>query len=275
MELQGEDGIKVDASFSVEECGPYKKISFEAAGWQRNKGYDEGLELLLTRLALWSADVIEAYVDSNVARQYPPDKARLKSRDFPFPLSLKNVKEINNLRKAWQKEMKGIASKAKTGGNGQKALAIVVDSPEWTKISTLDLEALLSGCSKQALMLQSSYEEIVGLEGELKLVNHFTRERNSQVTNASKKAFRKQHGTLFCEACGFNFERLYGELGKDYIEAHHNIPLSKLEPNTETRASDFTMLCSNCHRMVHRKKDVTSVSELKKVIERSAFSGMK
>lgn len=65
----------------------------------------------------------------------------------------------------------------------------------------------------------------------------------------------KLHGTT-CKACGFNFARAYGERGKDYIEVHHLVPISTyVEPTTVSAENDLTVLCSNCHRMVHRKKE--------------------
>lgn len=67
-----------------------------------------------------------------------------------------------------------------------------------------------------------------------------------------------------CVACGFNFEEIYGERGKDYIEVHHIKPLStlKIEMVIDPK-KDLVPLCSNCHRMVHRKKDdVLSIEDL-------------
>lgn len=72
------------------------------------------------------------------------------------------------------------------------------------------------------------------------------------------------HG-MACQACGFRFEEKYGELGKDFIEVHHTIPISEgeREVNPET---DMVCLCSNCHSMIHHKKDcVMTVEELKGV----------
>ncbi|MEW7277870.1 HNH endonuclease [Aquimarina sp. 2201CG1-2-11] len=76
------------------------------------------------------------------------------------------------------------------------------------------------------------------------------------------------HGTS-CKACGFNYGLFYGEWGKDYIEVHHLIPLggeASKERNTNPK-TDLTVLCANCHRMVHRKrKKVLSLEELKNKI---------
>jgi len=66
---------------------------------------------------------------------------------------------------------------------------------------------------------------------------------------------KRHHGTR-CQACGFDFASKYGvQLGEGFIEAHHLRPLSSLEEGevaTYTVATDFAVLCSNCHRMIHR-----------------------
>ncbi|TQR14049.1 hypothetical protein FG382_09595 [Psychrobacillus lasiicapitis] len=75
------------------------------------------------------------------------------------------------------------------------------------------------------------------------------------------------HG-LNCFGCGFNFEEKYGHWGKDFIEIHHINPLNTLEEEVEINpVTDLVPLCSNCHRMVHRKKDeVLSIERLRELI---------
>jgi 5-methylcytosine-specific restriction protein A len=75
------------------------------------------------------------------------------------------------------------------------------------------------------------------------------------------------HGTV-CQGCGFDFEKVYGEIGKDYIEVHHIKPLyeggGSVPINAET---DLICVCANCHRMIHRRKDkVLSLKELQKLL---------
>ena len=71
-----------------------------------------------------------------------------------------------------------------------------------------------------------------------------------------------------CAACGFNFEERYGELGKDFIEVHHTKPLYSLDGETEVNPeTDLIPLCSNCHRMIHRKRNaVLTVADLRTVM---------
>lgn len=81
----------------------------------------------------------------------------------------------------------------------------------------------------------------------------------------------KLHGTT-CKGCGFNFANIYGERGNDYIEVHHLVPISTyVEPTTIDPAKDLTVLCANCHRMVHRKRDTPlSLDQLIAIVKRHA-----
>jgi predicted HNH restriction endonuclease len=75
----------------------------------------------------------------------------------------------------------------------------------------------------------------------------------------SKARFKELKGRLFCEACGFDFMAVYGE---DYTECHHTIPVHRLPSNGFTCIEDVALLCSNCHRMIHRHKEWMSVGQL-------------
>lgn len=89
-------------------------------------------------------------------------------------------------------------------------------------------------------------------EGKLKLEVHIKRERNPKVIKEAKKLFINKNKRLYCELCGFDFEKVYGELGKNFIEGHHIKPISDMDEGGVTNVKDIKMLCSNCHRMVHR-----------------------
>ena len=76
------------------------------------------------------------------------------------------------------------------------------------------------------------------------------------------------HG-LTCAVCEMDFESVYGELGKGYIEVHHVKPLYSLEGESEVNPeTDLVCLCSNCHSMIHHKKNyIMSVEELKEIYQ--------
>ena len=108
--------------------------------------------------------------------------------------------------------------------------------------------------------------EISLTEGGTKVFVSKRPERNSKL----RKLAIKIQG-LNCAACGFNFEQQYGDWGRDFIEVHHIQPLgqnrkSLIKTNPDT---DMLVLCSNCHRMVHRKRKIAlTIDELKEKIKK-------
>lgn len=96
---------------------------------------------------------------------------------------------------------------------------------------------------------------------------HRTIERNSKIAKAVKAIHKFK-----CQACAFDFEHKYGELGREYIEAHHLVPLAKLvagQPLQKSPKDDFRVLCANCHRMIHRSGASTSFDEFCLLVRRS------
>jgi 5-methylcytosine-specific restriction protein A len=93
-------------------------------------------------------------------------------------------------------------------------------------------------------------DEKLSLEEKRRLRYHKTIERNPRLV----KEVKRIHGYT-CEVCKFNFEDVYGPLGHQFIEVHHKIPLSHLSIDQSINLSpgeDFAVVCSNCHRMIHR-----------------------
>jgi hypothetical protein len=78
-----------------------------------------------------------------------------------------------------------------------------------------------------------------------------------------------QHYGPTCQACDFDFEAQYGELGAGFIHVHHRIPISSIK--TEYKVDpikDLVPVCPNCHAMLHRKaSDVMTVEELRSIIK--------
>jgi 5-methylcytosine-specific restriction enzyme A len=105
---------------------------------------------------------------------------------------------------------------------------------------------------------------IISIEESHKKKVHYVMERPSL---SQIKKIKKKLGYI-CEVCDFDFEEMYGEVGKEYIEAHHLKPISELKIG-ESRSitqHDFSVLCSNCHRMIHKLKDSSDLKALKKLI---------
>lgn len=77
-----------------------------------------------------------------------------------------------------------------------------------------------------------------------------------------------EHGYV-CSICTFNFEKIYGEIGKNFIHVHHIKPLSEIDEKYEIDpVKDLCPVCPNCHAMLHRKNPTYSIEEIKnKIVE--------
>lgn len=109
-----------------------------------------------------------------------------------------------------------------------------------------------------------STEESVDLfEGAKKTVTINAYERNPKA-----RVLCIEHWGSICSICGFDFEKVYGEIGKGFIHVHHLIPVSQIgktyqiDPKTDLRP-----VCPNCHAMIHIKNPPMTIDEIKMHID--------
>ena len=88
-------------------------------------------------------------------------------------------------------------------------------------------------------MIDLTEDDIEFPEGKKKLRLHVTRERNPKLIRLAKERFINKNQRLFCEVCGFDFEKEYGEIGNGYIECHHSIPVSEMDINEKSKVDDI------------------------------------
>lgn len=152
----------------------------------------------------------------------------LKGEKYPISVSTPTVEQYEN---NWD---------FKETNDEDIVLAIVND----------DLESIKS---------EETFEEGGKIE---KLINYYERDPKIRV------AAINIHGTC-CQVCGFDFSKKYGSHGQGFVEVHHNKPIKSLKEKTRIDPNkDINVLCSNCHRMVHRKRNkVLSIDELKVIIK--------
>lgn len=152
---------------------------------------------------------------------------------------------------------------AKTGNNinplAMKPLRFYVELPQIYKNSLMFTNIVL-----QDLEYLEEEEEFFEGKKHKRLSNYY--ERNPKL----RAKCIEIHGTE-CKVCGFDFKIFYGNLGKDYIEVHHKNPVSQLTGETLVDPEkDMTVLCSNCHRMIHRsRKNKITIDQLKEIIKKS------
>lgn len=132
--------------------------------------------------------------------------------------------------------------------------------------------ALLKGLTDEAFTNVPEYldEELTEApEGRLLTRTHLNRERSRKLVKAKREQVWKQTGKLQCEVCQFDFVKTYGEHGTGFIECHHTKPLSTLPASSKTHIDDLSLVCANCHRMLHRGKAWPDIEGLRKMITSS------
>ena len=105
-----------------------------------------------------------------------------------------------------------------------------------------------------------------GEEGQILTRIHRYRERDAKLVGIKKEQVLRKQKTLICEVCDFDFKEVYGDRGHGFIECHHTKPLSELEAGEKTKISDLSLVCSNCHRMIHRQQPWLSVDDLRRLV---------
>lgn len=126
--------------------------------------------------------------------------------------------------------------------------------------------SLLESARGSDLLITTDYEFD---EGGVVTRLHTFRERNRSAVKKKKERVLNRTGALKCEACGFDFKESYGKLGKGFAECHHKVPLSELSEigTTKTRLSDLSIVCANCHRMLHRSRPALSITKLQDMLK--------
>jgi 5-methylcytosine-specific restriction protein A len=109
-------------------------------------------------------------------------------------------------------------------------------------------------------------------EGKMVTETHARRERDPKLRKRLLEQRRKSGG-LSCDVCGCTSSDHSPHLGDAVFEAHHVVPLAAGQER-KTQLKDMSLLCANCHRMVHRAivqtKRWLSLEEAKIEIRRKA-----
>lgn len=127
-------------------------------------------------------------------------------------------------------------------------------------------QAIRTAISDDAVTISPIEDDLEAEEGGLILRLHLSRERSRKLIQRKREQVQTQLGRLACEACDFEFAYRYGDLGHGFIEVHHRKPVASLLPGDKTRLEDLAVVCANCHRMLHRKKALLSIEDLRDLV---------
>jgi predicted HNH restriction endonuclease len=103
------------------------------------------------------------------------------------------------------------------------------------------------------------------LEGKVHRIEVNAYERNPE----ARRKCLEHYGTS-CSVCGFNFEKVYGEIGARFIHVHHLKLLSGIATSYQVDPiRDLRPVCPNCHAMIHIRqgKPPLSIAEIRKLVK--------
>lgn len=103
-------------------------------------------------------------------------------------------------------------------------------------------------------------------EGAEQFKIHRFYERNPIIVKKVKERRIQQNKEVRCDICNFSFEEQYGSDGRGFIEAHYTLPISELNGIKKTKIRDIALVCSNCHRMLHRRRPWLRMGELQQLL---------
>ena len=73
-----------------------------------------------------------------------------------------------------------------------------------------------------------------------------------------------------CKICGFDFEKVYGEIGHHFIHVHHIVPVSQYsEEYMINPVKELIPVCPNCHAMLHSQNPPFGPEEIIEFIEKN------
>ena len=131
-------------------------------------------------------------------------------------------------------------------------------------------EAMREIDEEEALLLEITIPEEIDFdshenlyEGAKKQVYVNSYERNRDARDRCVKYY----GTT-CVICGFDFEKMYGEVGRNVIHVHHLKPLYEIgETYSVDPMKDLRPVCPNCHVIIHKNNPAYSIDEVEVMIK--------
>jgi 5-methylcytosine-specific restriction protein A len=79
-----------------------------------------------------------------------------------------------------------------------------------------------------------------------------------------------EHYGYSCCVCDFNFEKTYGEIGKDFIHVHHLRQIAVVgKPYEVNPIKDLRPVCPNCHSIIHKRKTAFTIDEMIEILRQN------
>ncbi len=136
------------------------------------------------------------------------------------------------------------------------------DSPDLVFVLADEIKSEISYESRKANGLFSQELEEKGIqEGKRIMTRHFRRERSPSLRKKKLKEQFNIRGFNHCEACNQD-GAIYRCESERILEVHHTVPLQNSESIVETKLSDLTILCANCHKAIHAEGSPSNFQDI-------------
>lgn len=198
-------------------------------------------------------------------------------RDTKFSQKVRNLKShraTNNMWK-WTNYKKGIYSITDIGSEYLNANICAIEYLFNNSFNSNDVQTILNAVNNAQRKKREFYiyrESDMVFEGKRYDNNRKIKTRSQKLREAALIHYTRSDGKILCEACGFDFEATYGEIGKGFIEMHHEHPLHQysdegINSYFAIAIKNMKPLCANCHRIIHRNSgSILSIAELKTIL---------
>jgi 5-methylcytosine-specific restriction protein A len=105
----------------------------------------------------------------------------------------------------------------------------------------------------------------------------FEGKQNKYLTNTYERNLKAREICLKyygykCIICGFDFEKIYGEIGKGIIHVHHVNKISEINGEHEIDPiKELVPVCPNCHTVIHSKKEMYTIDGMNEIINKRGY----
>jgi len=244
---------------------PTGQIKIEKLGAKKEDEFVSGVTVVWTAgPEAGGTAVVGWYKNATVYREYQEFQTRTKLQKENGLNHYRIIASKSDATLLPAEERSLLIPRAVKGGIGQSNVWYA-DSPESKKHVSRVLSLIQKGFLDE---LPDVDRYLSGKEGNPRLVSHLKRERNLKIVKEKKKQVLKLEGKLCCEVCDFDFKKTYGKYGEDFCEAHHLKQLSKTDGEVETTLQDLAIVCSNCHRIIHKNIPMLTINKLKRALKK-------
>ncbi|MGV2811700.1 HNH endonuclease [Enterobacter cancerogenus] len=264
MHVVGNDSLPLNAVCKIgREDG---RFGFVLESWgpkDRNRDYNQALDLVIERLISFGVTRLKAYIASADLRENIPDieDRKLHNEEFVF-FNSRPAKEIRLEIGRLQTFFDKFGLRDKSQGNRTKRIMLIVegfdDNDAWISLALNSMQDAYAPTFDEHELLVKTRKilncSIPVPNGELipeqKIVQRVIYARSPKVR---AWVLRNSHGV--CELClhpaPFEIE---GDI--PFLEVHHIVPLYDGGADT---LDNCAALCPNCHRAIHLSKDAHSL----------------